>query len=66
MFVCLCKNVTDRQLREAVSQGARSWKEVQEMTGCSSQCGKCACVGKTIVKDALAQEWQRYDLAYAV
>ncbi|WP_106475906.1 (2Fe-2S)-binding protein [Phytohalomonas tamaricis] len=66
MYVCLCKGVTDRQLQEAVSDGARSWKEAREMTGCSTQCGKCACVAKAVVRDAILTEMQNYDLAYAV
>ncbi|GHC16116.1 (2Fe-2S)-binding protein [Aidingimonas halophila] len=67
MFICLCKGVTDREIREAVSDGARSWREVREVTGCSSQCGKCACVGKAIARDAIAREVvPEADLAYAV
>ncbi|ANF59065.1 bacterioferritin-associated ferredoxin [Halotalea alkalilenta] len=66
MYVCLCKGVTDRQLRQAVEEGASSWKEVREATGCASQCCKCARVGKEIVRDALAELEPRFDLAYAV
>ncbi|QJQ94523.1 MULTISPECIES: (2Fe-2S)-binding protein [Halomonadaceae] len=68
MFVCLCKGVTDRAIREAVSDGARSWREVREQTGCATQCGKCACVGKTITRDAVSAEMTFADsnLAYAV
>ena len=55
MYVCVCKGVSDRMIREAVSDGARSWREVRERTECASQCGKCACMGKTIARDAMAQ-----------
>lgn len=67
MYVCLCKGVTDRAIREAVSDGARSWREVREQTGCADQCGKCACMGKSITRDAIAREiMPSADLAYAV
>lgn len=55
MYVCLCKGVSDKAIRQAVAQGARSWRDVREQTGCATQCGKCACMGKTIARDAMAQ-----------
>ncbi|NIC05815.1 (2Fe-2S)-binding protein [Billgrantia bachuensis] len=68
MYVCLCKGVSDRKIRESVEGGARSWREVQQETGCGTQCGKCACVGKTITREAVKTELMASasDLAYAV
>ncbi|MFC3282785.1 bacterioferritin-associated ferredoxin [Litchfieldella rifensis] len=67
MYVCLCKGVTDRAIRQAVSDGARSWREVREQTGCADQCGKCAGMGKSITRDTIAREiMPSADLAYAV
>ncbi|GGX94383.1 bacterioferritin-associated ferredoxin [Litchfieldella qijiaojingensis] len=67
MYVCLCRGVTDHAIREAVSEGARSWREVRKRTGCADQCGKCASMGKNITRDAIAREvMSAADLAYAV
>lgn len=68
MYVCLCKGVTDKAIRDAVDGGARSWRDVREQTGCAGQCGKCACTGKAIMRDAVtaAMIEADYDLAYAV
>ncbi|TVP45272.1 MAG: (2Fe-2S)-binding protein [Halomonas sp.] len=68
MYVCVCKGVTDHQIRQHVSDGARSWREVREATGCATQCGKCACFAKTITRDAVLEARQEADmgLAYAV
>lgn len=55
MYVCLCKGVSDQAIRQAVAEGARSWRDVREQTGCATQCGKCACMGKTIARDAMQQ-----------
>jgi len=55
MYVCLCKGVSDQAIRQAVAEGARSWRDVREQTGCATQCGKCACMGKTIARDAMEQ-----------
>lgn len=68
MYICLCKGVTDHKIRQVVAEGARSWREVREVTGCSTQCGKCACSAKTVtqqaIKDALIASVD--DLAYAI
>ena len=68
MYVCLCKGVSDHKIREVVEQGARSFREVREQTGCATQCGKCACVGKQITRDAIqeASSLEVEALAYAV
>ncbi|MDH2291983.1 bacterioferritin-associated ferredoxin [Cobetia sp. 10Alg 146] len=67
MYVCLCKGVSDHKIREVVGQGARSFREVREQTGCATQCGKCACMAKTITREAVAREMMPADdLAYAV
>lgn len=67
MYVCLCKGVSDQAIRQAVQEGARSWREVREQTGCGTQCGKCACLGKGITREAVAREVVTdTGLAYAV
>ncbi|CAM3349303.1 (2Fe-2S)-binding protein [Halomonas lysinitropha] len=68
MYVCLCKNVTDHRIRGAVEDGARSWREVQQVTGCGTQCGKCAGIGKDITREAIRDELRASaeGLAYAV
>ncbi|MCB8889067.1 (2Fe-2S)-binding protein [Vreelandella malpeensis] len=68
MYVCVCKGVTDHRIRREVSEGARSWREVREATGCATQCGKCACLGKSITREAVQEVRAQADmgLAYAV
>ena len=39
--VCHCLNITNGMIKEAVENGARTWKDVQEQTGASTVCGAC-------------------------
>ena len=39
--VCECMNVTDKEIEEAVLDGARSFLEIQEHTKAGTVCGKC-------------------------
>lgn len=69
MYVCLCQGVTDTQIRDAIYEGACNYREVRECTGVGTQCGKCACLAKQVVRDTLGElqsaQSMNYSLAYA-
>lgn len=54
MYVCLCQGVTDGQIRDAIYEGCCSYRAVREATGVATQCGKCACVAKQVVRETLS------------
>lgn len=68
MYVCLCKGVSDHKIRSLVADGARTWADIRQHTGCGTQCGKCACEAKSITRTAVAEQMalNNGDLAYAV
>lgn len=41
MYICVCKSVTDGQLRSTVSSGAMSMRDVRRQLDVCSGCGKC-------------------------
>lgn len=49
MYICICRQVTDSQLRLAIDQGAKTVRHLRNSLGVTSQCGKCA----NCVKDCL-------------
>jgi len=53
MYVCLCKGITDTQIRAAVQDGASSIQELRNTLGVASQCGKCGILARDIVRDSL-------------
>jgi len=53
MYVCLCRGITDGQIREAVAGGCCNYKQVRQSLGLATQCGKCACDAKGVVRKAL-------------
>ncbi len=54
MYVCLCQGVTDGQIRDAIYDGCCSYRDVRESLGVGSQCGKCACLAKQVVRETLS------------
>ncbi|GLS26266.1 bacterioferritin-associated ferredoxin [Marinibactrum halimedae] len=56
MYVCICKGITDTQIREAVCGGASNLKKVRQQLGAMTQCGKCAMMTRDIVEQTLADK----------
>ena len=54
MYVCLCQGVTDGQIRDAIYDGCCSYRDVRETLGVATQCGKCACLAKQVVRETLS------------
>ena len=53
MYVCLCKAVTDRQIKEFVTGGSGSFEAVCKELGVATQCGKCSQLAQNIVDLAI-------------
>jgi len=54
MYICLCHSITDTDIRACVEDGARSMRDLRRQLGVASQCGKCACHAREVLKDSLA------------
>jgi bacterioferritin-associated ferredoxin len=53
MYVCLCKGITDCQIREAVCEGACSMRELRKCLGVATQCGRCAQHARQVLEETL-------------
>ena len=42
MYVCICKSVTDKQIRRAAARGVDNLLELRQSLGVASGCGTCA------------------------
>jgi len=49
MYVCICKAITEQQVKDAVLQGAGSFRDVRQCLGVSTGCGKCASHARSVV-----------------
>ena len=66
MYVCLCKGITDSQIRAAIEDGATSVRDVRHSLGVASQCGKCGILTREIVRETLLESSEEQDLFYAI
>ena len=54
MYVCICNGVTETQIRAAVSDGARSLRELRADLGVATCCGKCADCAQQVIHETLS------------
>ena len=53
MYVCVCKGISDRRIREAVRQGLSRFEDLQRCTGVSTCCGKCEPTARAVLDEAV-------------
>ena len=61
MFVCVCKAVSDKRIRQLVEEGVGSVRAISHATGLGTCCGACVPHAREIV--AAARESQPMRLA---
>lgn len=66
MYICLCKGVTDRQIREAISEGASSMRDLRTTLDVASQCGKCGRECKSLLSENLVSSQMGFQNAQFV
>lgn len=54
MIVCVCRRITDHQIRQAAADGAVSLECLQFELGVATQCGRCADCASHVLCDARA------------
>jgi len=70
MYVCLCKAVSDKDIIDAVCNGADSLSAIQDHLGAATGCGKCTEMTETLIAKTRKQVSQSgpnlSQLSYAV
>ncbi len=63
MYVCLCRGITDQDIKDAMQNGAESIRDVREMLDLGTCCGRCVPEAKTIISEELAEIAVRISVA---
>lgn len=53
MIVCVCNNVSDRKIRQAVASGLTSMSALRQELDVATCCGKCHGCAKEILRECL-------------
>ena len=67
MYVCLCRGITDNQIRKAVQAGKTEFRQLKQSLEVGAQCGKCVCMAKdTAATEIDKMESEQAPLYYEV
>lgn len=55
MFVCICNQVTDKQIRRAAGEGICSFDALSRELNVGTCCGKCKSCAKKVLREALQE-----------
>ncbi len=55
MYICICNQVTDRQIQQAVNDGVSSFSEIQSELGVATKCGECKNHARQCMRRSRAQ-----------
>jgi len=54
MIVCVCNNVSDRKIRQAVEDGLTSMSQLRNQLEVGTCCGKCHSCAKSVLRECIA------------
>ena len=58
MYVCVCNQVTDGQIRRAAEAGVTSMESLQASLKVATCCGRGRDCASRVLRDALETQWQ--------
>ena len=58
VIVCNCMNVTDKDIEDAVLEGAKDYQTLQEMTKLGTVCGECKVEALTVMDEYIKKHFE--------
>ena len=51
MYVCICRQITDQQIRDVCRDGGTKLADIRAKLGVASECGKCGRHARAIINE---------------
>lgn len=55
MYICVCRAVTDHQIRHSVENGAESFRQIRDELDVGTCCGRCVPDARQLIDETLAR-----------
>ncbi len=63
MYVCLCRGITDQDIKDAIADGADSYRDERDLLDLGTCCGRCAPEARSIISDEISMIASRLAVA---
>jgi bacterioferritin-associated ferredoxin len=64
MIVCVCHNISDRKIRQAVQEGMDTMPQLRDHLALGTCCGKCHFSAKQVLKACVAETEKTQPLVF--
>jgi bacterioferritin-associated ferredoxin len=64
MYVCICRQITDSQIRERCQDGVTTFSELRAELGLASDCGRCGRYARELIAEVTSADQCR-TMSYA-
>ncbi len=66
MLVCICHGISDKDIKNAIHEGATGFRDIRASMKVGSGCGQCVSFAKALVDETVTalQSSQPFHLAY--
>lgn len=64
MIVCICRNVSERKIRQAVDAGMTTMPQIRDSLGVGTCCGKCHSCAKSVLRECLEEVEQNQPILF--
>lgn len=54
MYICICNEVTDKQIKRATNEGANSMDDLRHSLNVGTACGQCSSCAHGLLKEYLS------------
>jgi len=55
MLVCICKGITDKNIKDEIYGGASTYSDIRLALGLGSCCGQCASYAKGLISESISE-----------
>lgn len=66
MIVCVCNNISEGKIHQAVNAGMTSMSELRKELGVGTCCGKCHTCAKHVLRECLSNSKQTRNTVQAM
>ncbi|EJL90795.1 bacterioferritin-associated ferredoxin [Herbaspirillum sp. CF444] len=66
MIVCVCNNISEGKIHQAVNAGMTSMSELRKELGVGAGCGKCHTCAKHVLRECLSNSNQTRNTVQAM
>ncbi|HBI69335.1 MAG TPA: 2Fe-2S ferredoxin [Massilia sp.] len=64
MIVCVCNNISDREIRQAMDLGITSVAELRQELGLGTCCGKCVSYAREVLNEHIDSKTTVTELSF--